>query len=133
MKHSTVFWTVLLIAAIALGVFLGIFLASMSNDATAAVCTSTPAPDNRLLTYQEVMDLPIGTKVWVEYNPNRKRLWDDEPMIREEKDGVGPVLDNSSGYWELNEKADFGYKYRVWQKTCTEQESKAISWTDSPW
>ena len=101
------------------------FFAGMNTNRTFV-------PTTRLLTRDEIKALPDGTKVWVEYNHDRLDLWDDEAMFRQDKDGVGPVLRNNSGYWEIDDYR-FGNSFRVWEKMPSERESRSTAWSDSPW
>lgn len=87
----------------------------------------------RLLTLEEIQALPIGTKVWVEYNRERFGLLPDSAMERQVIEGIGDVIRTPEGYWELSNKLDFGVTYRVWEKMPSKGESQAVPWNQSPW
>ena len=93
---------------------------------------SVSLTDNGLLSLDQIQELPIDTKVWIQYNHDRLDLWGDEAASTYEKKGVGLVLRCTNGYWELDDPG-FGSKWRVWEHQPTEQEQKAIKWEDSPW
>ena len=87
----------------------------------------------KLLTVEEIRALPIGTKVWVEYNRPRFDKLPDSVMIREKIDGVGDVIRTPEGYWSLDEKIDFGVTYRVWTRMPTLEQRQKIPFEESPW
>lgn len=117
----------LFVATLFLALTASFFLGVNFSNSKATVLTG-----NGLLSADQVQELPIGTKVWIQYNHDRLDLWGDEAASTYEKKGVGLVLRCTNGYWELDDPG-FGSKWRVWEHQPTEQEQKAIKWEDSPW
>ena len=116
-----------LVVFISIVVVIAIFLAS------ASIYTVTHSNDPKLLTIEEIRAMPIGTKVWVEYNRERFDLLPDSAMVREKIDGVGDVVRTPEGYWSLDEKIDFGVTYRVWTRTPTLEQRLRVPFEESPW
>ena len=124
------------LAVIALVLSLLAFTTSIYANAEVVDPSSSDEPP-RLLTLQEIIDLPYGTKVWVEYDQDMcEELFGtsspDMGMTRERTD-KGEVIQNANDYWPLDNEWSFGVSHRVWTDRPTKSESNAIPWDESPW
>ena len=101
---------------------------------------------NKIYTREELIALPVGTEVFIEYNKDKTDIFQDQIMERidarthrvletdklfgiDDDGSEKPAIGSSeTGFWPLTDIFYFGKLYRVWRRKPTDEERAANPW-----
>ena len=80
---------------------------------------------NRVLTLQELKDLPDGTIVWTETIPKHIQVVPSAHRVK-----LGPLLKrcDTGEYYDMSNTSRYGKWWRAWLREPTPEESLAVEW-----
>ena len=82
---------------------------------------------NKVFTEEELLELPIDTKVYIQYASRLKDTWENEYMRRSEYKNSPILIGDDERFWVILTYTNSNV-YRAWLRKPTPEEMKEHPW-----